>query len=228
MEDRPMSDAAESDKAGDRAGADTLRQGVTEVITMSLALGGTIARLAAEATAGGRPVARPPDSGNPLNVIVHYGIASAVNVVNAMVQGVDEVRTAAAGAPSSPPAATAPPAAAGGPAQMPTVRCGASLRLPMSIQNPAAEPMSDLVFVCLGVRGEGIAGVPAGRALDASNVRFAPPVLSVAPYDFEKLTVTIDVPADAAPGRYEVAIGLATGGFESAIALQVVPGEGAS
>ncbi|MGH2537022.1 MAG: hypothetical protein ACRDHL_06490 [Candidatus Promineifilaceae bacterium] len=201
-----MGEPANSGRADERRGADGLQRGVTEVISMSLALAGSLARLAAEATAGGRPLAKAPDSSNPLNAIAHYSIASVVNVVNAVAQGISDARS-------------------DGPPQLPTVRSGASLRLPMSIQNPGPEPLVELAFVCLGVRG---GGSGAGRPLDETSVRFEPQALSIEPLDFEKLTVFIDVPPDTSPGRYEVSVGLASGDFESAIALQVVAGDAAS
>ena len=103
---------------------------------------------------------------------------------------------------------------------MPTVHCGSTLRIPLSVENPGQEPMAEMRFACLAVSG---GEVSAGELLEAKAFRFEPELLSVAPRDFEKLTVYVDVPETAAPGLYEAKIGPSPGDFEIVLRLQVIP-----
>ena len=221
-----MGDTHERQEQGDsRPDTSPLAKGLADVIQAGLEVGTALARLTAEATSGNKPVPEPRQSDNALNAIVHYGIASIVNVVDAVVHGVQEARmTAATGADSTraaPEAGTVHEAAPTAP-RLPTVHCGASLRIPLSIQNPGPEPMEGLDFVCLQVRG-GETG--PGAPLTPAQLRFEPATLLIAPRDFEKLTIYIDVPEDAAPGRYEATIGTTSGALETTINFDVVPAE---
>ena len=105
---------------------------------------------------------------------------------------------------------------------IPTVPAGAILKMPLSVENPATEPMVDLQFVCLGVRRR---GNNENLPLTCEHVHFDPPTLTVTPRDFEKLTTTIAVPPDTPPGRYTVMIGLETGGFETPLSFDVLAAE---
>ena len=91
--------------------------------------------------------------------------------------------------------------------------------MPLSIENTGAEPMTDLQFRCLAVEVE---SAGPGTPLVPSNVRFEPASLTVAPRDFEKLTVYVDAPAETAPGQYQVTIGLESGTFRTAFPFVVV------
>jgi hypothetical protein len=94
------------------------------------------------------------------------------------------------------------------------------LRIPLSIENPSAEPMAGLSFTCLEISGgDATSGLPLTR----QDVRFEPASLSVAPRDFEKLTIFVDVPEGAATGLYRARIGLAAGGYETSFAFRVIP-----
>jgi len=73
---------------------------------------------------------------------------------------------------------------------------GERLRLPMSVENPGKETMSDLRFEVLPITG------PEGHVLPASSVRLEPEVLHIAPGDFEKLLVEVQIPSDAPSGSY--------------------------
>ncbi|MFW5942102.1 MAG: hypothetical protein ACOC9X_02100 [bacterium] len=213
-------------KRGQRAasapGGEQLVKGIADLASATLGVGATFARIAAQATAGERPVPPPSEPGAPLTAIVHYSAAALVNVVDAVRAGMDEIRsgTGQASDTSRPPSAAPPPAAA--PASLPTVHPDSTLRMPLSIENTSAEPMADLHFLCLALEAEASgSGVP----LTATNVRFEPTLLSVAPRDFEKLTVYVDVPADAAAGRYVATIGLENGSFRTGFPFVVAPAE---
>jgi len=95
---------------------------------------------------------------------------------------------------------------AGSAASLPVVQRGGTLRIPLSIENPANEPMQHLNFLCLEMRG----GSPGqGVPLPVSAVRFQPESLTIEPRDFEKLTVFIDTGFDTLPGKYEAVLGSA-------------------
>ena len=51
-------------------------------------------------------------------------------------------------------------------------------------------------------------GVEANAAIAPEHIQFSPLAFEVAPHDFEKLTVTVSVPADAPTGDYEVVFAL--------------------
>ncbi len=190
--------------------ADDLVDGVSRVVESALDLGTAMAKAVAEAASGGKAVEPPTGEGGRLGAFLHYGLAAATGAVG-LVLG-------AAGLSSSgtrPPARTPSSDPAGGP----TVRPGTTLRIPLSIENPGGEPMQAMTFLCLGVTAEPIG---PGATLDRRHVRFQPDTLTVAPRDFEKLTVFVDTPADLAPGAYAVVIGLGGGGFETTIRFAVI------
>ena len=66
--------------------------------------------------------------------------------------------------------------------------------------------MADISFVCLEIRL--LERTSSDGDYSSDWVRFEPQSLTIAPNDFEKLTVFIDVPEDAAQGRYQTSIGL--------------------
>ena len=158
-------------------------EAVANLVDSALRLSASVALLLAEA-ASGRPQAdRPGDT--PLQSIIRHGTTAVGSVVATV--------AAAARAPQAPPAAGQPT-----PGSMPTVAAGDSLRLPLSVHNPGSEPMLGIVAHLRAVRhGE------AERS-DALGVSFAPELLTVAPRDFEKLTVTVAVPAATDSGPWSV------------------------
>jgi hypothetical protein len=213
---------------GTPPGAEQLVKGIAELTSATLGVGAAFARIAAQATAGERPVPPPPESATPLTAVVHYSAAALVNVVDAVRAGMGEVRAATGQAPGASrrpePAATAAPAPPSSAAQqnLPTVHPDSTLRMPLSIENTGPEPMVDLQFQCLALEVD-----PAGPGvpLTVANVRFEPAALTVAPRDFEKLTVYVDVPDTAAPGRYQATIGLESGTFRMAFPFVVALAE---
>lgn len=204
--------------------ADLFREGVSEAVSLSLRIGATLARMAAQATAGDKMVPASRRQDNPINAIVHYSIATVVNIVDTVVESVQDVRQASAGSPVGSPTT---PAQSGRAEEvqtaanpvLPTVHCGATLRIPLSIENPSSEPMAGLRFTCPAVSGE---YSEAGQPLSPATIRFEPDTLTIAPKDFDKLTVYVDVPIDAAPGRYAAAISLSDGTFETTLQFEVI------
>jgi hypothetical protein len=201
-------------------GADRLIEGVSEAVSLSLRIGATLARMAAQATAGDKMVPAPRRQDNLINAIVHYSIATVVNIVDTVVESVQDVRQASAGSPATPAQSgrAEEVQTAADPAR-PTVHRGATLRIPLSIENPGSEPMAGLRFTCPAVSG---GDSEAGRPLSPATIRFEPEALTIAPKDFDKLTVYVDVPADAASGRYAATIGLSDGTFETILHFEVV------
>ncbi|MGD8859663.1 MAG: hypothetical protein PVI30_06615 [Myxococcales bacterium] len=90
--------------------------------------------------------------------------------------------------------------------RLPRAEAGGSLRIPLSIENPSAHEMHGLRFEAEPMRGpddgSGMAEIAAER------VRLQPEVLDIAPGDFEKLSVQVDVPSDARLGTYAGALRL--------------------
>ena len=217
----------EKEPAGPPPGTEQLIKGVADLASATLGVGAAFARIAAQATAGERTVPPPPQPAAPLTAIVHYSAATFVNVVDAVRAGMGEVQAATGQATTGPrrsarTAAPAPPPSAASRQNLPTVHPDSTLRMPLSIENTGAEPMVDLHFQCQALEADPTgAGVP----LTVANVRFEPAALTVAPRDFEKLTVYVDVPAGAAPGHYQATIGLESGSFSTTFPFVVVPAE---
>jgi hypothetical protein len=206
--------------------SDAVMGGVSQAIKLTLGAGASVAKVMAEATAGNRPVAEPRRSGSEFDQLVHYGLATVVNVIGTIATGVNDFRQAEAqGArpqPAADPTAQPAPAEAAPLPEIPTVPAGATLKLPLSVENPGTEPMQDMRFVCLGVQSETAMGtVP----LTCAHVQFDPPLLTVNPRNFEKLTTTIAIPVDTPPGRYTVTIGLGGGEFETPLPFDVLAAE---
>jgi hypothetical protein len=185
--------------SGTKPPGEDLSRSLASMMQAAMGMGSALARSAAEATAQGRQVAPPVAETGPMAEIIHYGAATLGNIV------------ALAGAGPGPQ-----PAAASRPG--PVVRPGAGLRVPLSIENPGAEAMQDITprLTRLEHGGQDVTPlVPEGA------VRFVPEQLSVAPRDFEKLTVFLGVPAAAPEGRYRAIIGLGDGFGEVAIDFSV-------
>ena len=203
-------------------GTEQLVKGVTELASATLGVGATFARIAAQATAGERPVPLPPQPAAPLTAIVHYSAAALVNVVDAVRAGIGEVRAATSPATRDTRARPSPVVSPPPPTELPTVHPGSTLRMPLSIENTGDEPMEGLQFTCLALEA---APAGPGTPLMVGNVRFEPASLTVAPRDFEKLTVYVDVPTGTAPGPYQATIGLESGSFHTTFPFAVAPAE---
>lgn len=205
---------------------DMVRDGVSQAIRLTLGAGASVAKIVAEATAGGRPVAEPGRQSSEFHQLVHYGLATVVNVIGTIANGVNDFRQADTKATRQQPAADS--TAQNTPVEntvipeVPTVPAGAILKLPLSVENPGTEPMRDMQFVCLGIQSE-VSG--SGSPLTRAHVQLEPKSLTVAPRNFEKLTSSITVPATTPPGRYIVTIGLSGGEFETALPFDVLAAE---
>jgi hypothetical protein len=176
--------------------------GVANVIDAALGVGVSLARVAAEATALGRTVEPVPADTPAISAIVRYGVAAVSNLASAVVSGASTLK------PSVGPGRAAPagtPAPAGGRPAGPRTTPGATLRVPLSVENPSDRPMRDLRPRLRSLRR---GTVDALDIISADCVRFAPEAFEVAPHDFEKLTVSVSVPAETPAGDYEVVFAL--------------------
>jgi hypothetical protein len=163
---------------------DELTLNVLAVVDSGLNLGVALSRGIATLASGGREVP-PPAAAGPIPAMLHYAL--------------ETTRELAAFAPFKPHAAPAPARATA-----PAVQPGATLRVPLSIENPGTQPMQDLRPAVLSMQRDG------GDAAE-HIVEFVPPSLTIAPRDLEKLTVLVTPPQTAPPGRYEIRFRLRDG-----------------
>lgn len=197
--------------------ADELASGIVETVGAVLGVGVSLARLAAKATApAGHAVQVTPGQG-PISEILQYGVAATANVLRIVPATIGEAARGVASPVRPRGGAAKAPAPAPG---IPTVRDGASLRVPLSIENPTDRPMEDMRFAVARMDYQ---GAGAGLALPPSAIRIEPELLTVGPRDFEKLTVYVDVESGTATGRYVATIGLPNGAFEATLPFDVVP-----
>lgn len=84
-----------------------------------------------------------------------------------------------------------------------SVAPGGEKRFSMCVENPSDKPMSALEPQLLSLMGPGGSPPPPGLL-----VAFEPAKLDVGPKDFEKLSLIVRAPEDAAPGVYSGEIGL--------------------
>jgi hypothetical protein len=231
-----------------------IADGVSALVGAALGVGAAIAKVVAEATAGSKPLPPPKGNGTPIDIIVHYGIATVGNVVGAgasaagtaagpiissigagIVSGIGskigaQVNTDSPGnlhnehepVATSQPGNSAKTQEASGQV-LPRVHQGATLRMPLSIENPGPEPMTDMVIKCLSLIA---LSSEAGELLKGSAVRLQPESLSIEPRDFEKLVVYIDTTTQTATGLYELVLG--TESFQTRLQFQVIPATEAS
>lgn len=183
--------------------AEDLTRSVTELVGAVFNVGAAMAKTVAQATAGDKLLTDPIGPQGPLNLIIHYGMTAASNIV----------RTVASSSPTTSAGATDRPAAATGP----SVIAGSTLRMPLSIENTGSSPMESLEFRCSTIQ---VLKAGDGQRLGVSNVRIAPAKLSIAPRDFEKLTIFVDTTAMSAPGTYRAVIGAGT--FETSVQFEVL------
>jgi hypothetical protein len=82
----------------------------------------------------------------------------------------------------------------------------------LSVDNPGQEVMEAITPRLTQVLHE-------GAPHDGLAVSFTPETLTVQPRDFEKLVVSVAVPADAAPGRWSVSFRLTDSADDAPISL---------
>jgi hypothetical protein len=186
--------------------ADELTKSVVDVVEATFGVGVALAKTAAHMTAGSKGVPDPTRP-EPLQAIIHYSLATASNLASALVSAVN---AAGRGGETPRPATRA----AGGP----RVRPGATLRVPLSVENPGERPMTGMAPLVRAVRRDGADCAD----LPFAAVRFAPAAFEVAPRDFEKLTVFIDVPEAARPGRYDLTLALGPQADDLPMSFEVV------
>lgn len=222
---------AEQDRAERPATENELLTNIGEIVTVTLGIGAALAKITARATARGRPLVEPQGDPGPLFEMAYYGTATVANTIGLVLSLATAARVVddrERAEPQRGPFGQAP--TAGGPRShpegsaagtgLPIVHPGATLRVPLSIENPGAEPMNDLVFVCLAMDGP---GTGVSGFLNPSAVRFRPQSLSVAAKDFEKLTVYVETSTETPLGHYVATIGLEAGLLESKLPFRVEP-----
>jgi hypothetical protein len=194
----------------------SLVQSVERLIGAAAEFGAAIARAADKTTANGREPAAGPPGETAAGAIIRHGVSTAANLVTQIAQASQSARTAAGAVADSVGAAAgdAVPAGASGP----VLRPGATLRVPLSIENPGQEGAMEMRPA---VRSWTLDGQPAQ---DLATVRFAPEYLSVAPLDFEKLTVSIELADDADAGAYVLEIALGEDA-QTALTFRVIAAE---
>ena len=197
------------DPAPDLAGS------LAGVVDAALGVGVSLARVMAEATALGQSVAPMPTGTPAIQAIVRYGVTALGNVAQAVISGAQTVRKAAPGGLASTPSAAAARAAG------PRVLAGATLRVPLSVENPSDRVMPGLRPLVRRVRRAG--GADASDMLPASAVAFTPQSFDVAPHDFEKLVVQVAVPAELPEGGYELTLALGEDEPDLPINFAVLP-----
>lgn len=224
-----MSKQKQSDQQEKRANP-SVAEGVSDIINAAFGVGAAITKTLAEVTAAGKPVVNPNTPQGPLGEMVHYGVTTLTNVIGLVVS---VVGGATGGATDKKPGkdasadtrATEPmntPEKGRAATRLPRVHQGGTLRIPLSMENPADLPMENLVFACQDMRGTRIG---AGQPLTEAAMRFQPERLDIAPKDFEKLTLLINTDAQTAPGDYMAHIGVDNGDLEIKVEFEVLPSQ---
>ncbi|HEY0549023.1 MAG TPA: hypothetical protein VGF13_05440 [Verrucomicrobiae bacterium] len=176
--------------------SDNLAKGVVGLIDAVIGVGAAVAKATAQATSQGAECPPPEKGSASLSVFVHYGVATAGNLISLVSTAVRPGKNVNPITPSSPSSRNQ---------TIPRVRPGAKLRVPLSIENPSERAMTGLAPLLRRVL---VAGVELSKAFPPDAVQFAPANFSVAPKDFEKLTLSVMVPEDAAEGRYDLILAL--------------------
>lgn len=191
------------------ASSETIASGISGVVNAALSVGAALARTVAVATAADSNAARNGTAGeSPLAEIVHYSVEAAANFARLVVQGVKS--TAQPGQrPSQKSAASTHP----------TVHAGSTLRIPLSIENPSDVEMPQMRFYCGALNYQGNS---AGSPLTSEAFVFQPNPLTIAPRDFEKITIFITTGEEAATGIYLARIMVEGGSFESPLSFEVL------
>lgn len=174
-----------------------LTRSVLDLVEAGLGVGAALAKTAAVAVAGGRPVP-PASETQPIPVMIHYSLAAVSELAGIATRTLGLRRATAAGAGRGA-------GVGGGQAARPRVKPGATLRVPLSIENTGDKPMTGLVPEVRAIRRD---GADALGDLPIAAIRFKPGELLVAPKDFEKLTVFVALPAAVPAGQYDVILAL--------------------
>ena len=208
----------------DETPAQALATSMAGVVDAALEVGVSLARVVAQATAPGRTVEAPAAHTSAIEAIVRYGVTAMGNVASAAWSSTDGLRKAGSSvlrsAGSKAASAAKTPSTRSATSSGPRVQPGATLRVPLSVENPGDTPMRELSPRVRAIRR---AGADATAIIAPDTVRFAPGLFDVAPRDFEKLTVYVPVPQDAPEGAYEVILALGDQEPDLPMAFSVLP-----
>jgi len=180
------------------------------LLNSTLDASASVARAAAQQASGLEPA--------QLGEAVRNGATAAGNVLGLFVNGLRAATVTgwprpAAGANGSTARSASPVS------ELPSVRAGSALRVPLLVENREAVKMAGLDFTCRSVERL----VPGeGPGVDRDQVRFEPAALTVAARDFEKLTVRVMTRLDTTPGRYRVTIVGGADVFSTTLEFDVV------
>ncbi len=161
-------------------------QAAGALLDSALQLSASVAQVLAEAATGKPQEARPGDT--HIQTIVRHGTTAATTIVTTVASAASAARSGTTQAPKQ--------------STIPAIVAGTTLRVPLSVDNPSAEPMEGLTpalteLVCSGE-----------SSADDWSVTFEPSSLTVEPYDFEKLVVRVKPPETAPLGPASVTFSL--------------------
>lgn len=212
---RPPADDEEPRSSWRDPAVDKVLVQLSGLLNTAVEAGASAARVVARTTAEQASALEPAQLGEA----VRNGATAAGNILGLFVNG---LRSATAAPTARRPGTerSASGAGSGSPAaELPTVRAGSTLRVPLLVENREAVEMSGLDFTCRSVDrlipGE-------GPGVGRHQVRFDPSTLTVASRDFEKLTVRVATAPDTAPGRYRVTIVGGADVFSTTLEFEVV------
>jgi hypothetical protein len=195
---------------------DNLAKDVAGLIDAFIGVGAAVAKATAEATARGAECPPPEAGAASFSVLVHYGLATAGNLISLVSSAAGVARSSVG---KATPTKSESKAQAGA---IPRVRPGAKLRVPLSVENTSDRPMTGL---SPRLRRVLVAGIKSSSALPADAVQFTPQNFNVMPKDFEKLTLSVTVPETAATGRYDLILALGPTEPDLPLSFEVIPEE---
>jgi hypothetical protein len=174
---------------------DGVRRFAADVVGLTLKAGVVVTKGFADTVSG---KSQPPVAGEaPLLSMVRHtttGLFTLARVAMDAARATGEPPSSNLAPESRPPQEPLPTG--------PSVAPGGNLTIPISVSNPGRVPMTELTPQVIGMTLDS-APVPAPQ------VRFIPPTLTIAPHDFEKIRIEINLPADMPEGvgRLSFAIG---------------------
>lgn len=187
-------------------GGKTIADSLADLAQAGLGLGAVLARAAAEAATG---EAQTDDPEEPrIRAIVRHGATATGGFLRLATQA---ARSAAS------PQQDRDAQAAKASANRPRVRPGGSIRIQMSVENPSDTPMKDLRPCILTLE----AAEPQPEDSGTPAVSLQPDTLTVAPHDFEKLSVLIEAPDTLGDSDWTAMLLIDEGLAPTPIAFQV-------
>jgi hypothetical protein len=191
-----------------RSVSEDLIPAVDELVRAILDVGVAITHSVARAADPALPASQAATGS--VEQIIRNGTAAIAGVVRMTTDG---VRAGRAAQPTNGASA------AGSSTYRPTVTAGSELRMPLLIENPAADSTGPLVFAAISTVGP---GGPDGSGLPAEQVRCEPETLQISGRDFEKLTVFVRTTPQTAIGEHRVQVGVPGTVFDTTVAFDVV------